>query len=86
MSSAQSGNKALAVRLSEWSFGEVGRLRVRNVHHNRKGEKESSNTYTITDTVVSINRVSVLTKLYILPQSSFQELKIHMSKVTKILE
>ncbi|KAJ8725387.1 hypothetical protein PYW08_003570 [Mythimna loreyi] len=52
VSSAQSGNKALAVRLSEWAFGERGRLRVRNVHHNRQGDKESSNTYTITDTVV----------------------------------
>uniref|UniRef100_A0A2A4JLB9 Dolichyl-diphosphooligosaccharide--protein glycosyltransferase 48 kDa subunit n=1 Tax=Heliothis virescens TaxID=7102 RepID=A0A2A4JLB9_HELVI len=52
VSSAQSGNKALAVRLSEWSFGERGRLRVRNVHHHRQGEKDSSNTYTITDTVV----------------------------------
>ncbi|KAJ8722967.1 hypothetical protein PYW07_004147 [Mythimna separata] len=52
VSSAQSGNKALAVRLSEWSFGERGRLRVRNVNHNRQGDKQSSNTYTITDTVV----------------------------------
>ncbi|XP_047021906.1 dolichyl-diphosphooligosaccharide--protein glycosyltransferase 48 kDa subunit [Helicoverpa zea] len=52
VSSAQSGNKALAVRLSEWAFGERGRLRVRNVHHHRQGEKDSSNTYTITDTVV----------------------------------
>ncbi|XP_013139241.1 PREDICTED: dolichyl-diphosphooligosaccharide--protein glycosyltransferase 48 kDa subunit [Papilio polytes] len=47
-----SGNKALAVHLSEWAFGERGRLRVRRVHHNREGETESSNTYTITDTVV----------------------------------
>lgn len=54
MSAAQSGNKALSVRLSQWAFGERGRLRVRNVDHHREGEKESSNTYTITDTVVSI--------------------------------
>ncbi|KAF9822414.1 hypothetical protein SFRURICE_017689 [Spodoptera frugiperda] len=52
VSSAQSGNKALSVRLSQWAFGERGRLRVRNVDHHREGEKESSNTYTITDTVV----------------------------------
>lgn len=54
VTAAQSGNKALAVRLSEWAFGERGRLRVRNVNHNRQGEKKSSNTYTITDTVVSM--------------------------------
>ncbi|KAM3961729.1 dolichyl-diphosphooligosaccharide--protein glycosyltransferase non-catalytic subunit Ost48 [Aphomia sociella] len=47
-----SGNKALAVHLSQWVFGEQGRLRVGSVQHNREGEKESSNTYTITDTVV----------------------------------
>ncbi|CAK1582197.1 unnamed protein product [Parnassius mnemosyne] len=47
-----SGNKALAVHLSEWAFGERGRLRVRRVHHHRQGESQSSNTYTITDTVV----------------------------------
>lgn len=47
-----SGNKALAIHLSEWAFGERGQLRVRRVHHHRQGEKESSNTYTITDTVV----------------------------------
>lgn len=47
-----SGNKALAIHLSQWVFGERGRLRVRSVQHNREGEKESSNTYTITDTVV----------------------------------
>ncbi|XP_026329189.1 dolichyl-diphosphooligosaccharide--protein glycosyltransferase 48 kDa subunit [Hyposmocoma kahamanoa] len=47
-----SGNKALAVHLSEWAFGERGRLRVRRVHHHRQGDKGSSDTYTITDTVV----------------------------------
>ncbi|XP_045446009.1 dolichyl-diphosphooligosaccharide--protein glycosyltransferase 48 kDa subunit [Melitaea cinxia] len=47
-----SGNKALAIHLSEWAFGERGQLRVRRVHHHRQGEKESSSTYTITDTVV----------------------------------
>lgn len=52
VTSNQSGNKALSVRLSEWAFGERGRLRVRNVDHHRQGEKESTNTYTITDTVV----------------------------------
>lgn len=52
VSAAQSGNKALSIHLSQWAFGERGRLRVRNVDHHREGEKESSNTYTITDTVV----------------------------------
>ncbi|XP_075969128.1 dolichyl-diphosphooligosaccharide--protein glycosyltransferase non-catalytic subunit Ost48 [Anticarsia gemmatalis] len=52
VTSNQSGNKVLSVRLSEWAFGERGRLRVRSVNHHREGEKESSNTYTITDTVV----------------------------------
>lgn len=54
VTSNQSGNKALSQHLSAWAFGERGRLRVRNVDHHRQGEKESSNTYTITDTVVSI--------------------------------
>ncbi|KAG6448672.1 hypothetical protein O3G_MSEX005642 [Manduca sexta] len=47
-----SGNKFLAIHLSQWAFGERGRLRVRNVNHHRQGEKVSSNTYTIMDTVV----------------------------------
>ncbi|KAL0893547.1 hypothetical protein ABMA27_013737 [Loxostege sticticalis] len=47
-----SGNKALAAHLSAWAFGERGRLRVRNVQHQRQGDKVSTNTYTITDTVV----------------------------------
>ncbi|KAJ2952491.1 hypothetical protein O0L34_g6809 [Tuta absoluta] len=47
-----SGNKNLAVHLSEWAFGSRGRLRVSRVHHHRLGENHSSNTYTITDTVV----------------------------------
>lgn len=50
--SEMSGNRALALHLSEWAFGERGRLRVRSVQHHKQGEKESSNTYTITDTVV----------------------------------
>ncbi|XP_063619985.1 dolichyl-diphosphooligosaccharide--protein glycosyltransferase 48 kDa subunit [Cydia splendana] len=47
-----SGNKALAASLSSWAFGERGRLRVRNVSHKRQGDQHSSDTYTITDTVV----------------------------------
>ncbi|XP_041976854.1 dolichyl-diphosphooligosaccharide--protein glycosyltransferase 48 kDa subunit-like [Aricia agestis] len=50
--SPTSGNRLLATHLSQWAFGERGQLRVRRVHHHRQGEKESSNTYTITDTVV----------------------------------
>ncbi|CAB3234719.1 unnamed protein product [Arctia plantaginis] len=52
VTSNQSGNKALSQHLSAWAFGERGRLRVRNVDHHKEGEKESSNTYTITDSVV----------------------------------
>ncbi|VVC96630.1 unnamed protein product [Leptidea sinapis] len=47
-----SGNKELATHLSAWVFGERGRLRVRRVDHHRQGDNTSSNTYTITDTVV----------------------------------
>ncbi|XP_053625497.1 dolichyl-diphosphooligosaccharide--protein glycosyltransferase 48 kDa subunit [Plodia interpunctella] len=50
--SSPSGNKALAQQLSAWVFGERGRLRVRSVQHTRQGDRHSSNTYTITDTVV----------------------------------
>lgn len=50
---ALSGNKALAVSLSAWAFGERGVVRVRSVTHHRQGDKETTNTYTITDTVVS---------------------------------
>ncbi|XP_013197618.1 dolichyl-diphosphooligosaccharide--protein glycosyltransferase 48 kDa subunit [Amyelois transitella] len=46
------GNKALAQHLSAWVFGERGRLRVRNVQHMRQDDQKTSNTYTITDTVV----------------------------------
>lgn len=48
----QSGNKVLSTRLTEWAFGERGRLRVGKVDHHKKGETGSSDTYTITDTVV----------------------------------
>ncbi|XP_038215633.1 dolichyl-diphosphooligosaccharide--protein glycosyltransferase 48 kDa subunit [Zerene cesonia] len=47
-----SGNKELAVHLSQWAFGERGQLRVGRVHHHRQGDSESTNTYTIMDTVV----------------------------------
>ncbi|XP_032514157.2 dolichyl-diphosphooligosaccharide--protein glycosyltransferase 48 kDa subunit [Danaus plexippus] len=50
--SALSGNKQLSIHLSQWVFGERGQLRVQSVHHQRQGDKKSSNTYTITDTVV----------------------------------
>lgn len=53
---AVSGNRALAVHLSEWVFGERGRLRVRRVTHYREDDKQTTNTYTITDSVVSITR------------------------------
>lgn len=51
-----SGNKALAIHLSEWAFGERGQLRVRRVQHHREGENQSSTTYTITETVVSTHQ------------------------------
>ncbi|CAK1552640.1 unnamed protein product [Leptosia nina] len=50
--SDESGNKELAINLSQWVFGERGQLRVKQVHHHRQGEDNSSDTYTIIDTVV----------------------------------
>ncbi|GBP66572.1 Dolichyl-diphosphooligosaccharide--protein glycosyltransferase 48 kDa subunit [Eumeta japonica] len=47
-----SGNKALAMHLSEWAFGERGRLRVSRVEHRRDGETATTNTYTIMDNVI----------------------------------
>ncbi|XP_045785724.1 dolichyl-diphosphooligosaccharide--protein glycosyltransferase 48 kDa subunit [Maniola jurtina] len=49
---AVSGNKALAAHLSEWVFGERGQLRVRRVTHYREDDKQTTSTYTITDSVV----------------------------------
>lgn len=51
----RSGNKHLAISLSQWVFGERGQLRARDVTHRKEGESTSTNTYTITDNVVSIH-------------------------------
>ncbi|XP_037973707.2 dolichyl-diphosphooligosaccharide--protein glycosyltransferase 48 kDa subunit [Plutella xylostella] len=50
--SAQSGNKALALSLAEWALGSRGRLRVRSVSHRREGDTGSTDTYTITESVI----------------------------------
>ena len=49
----KSGNQDLALSLSEWVFKDKGVLRVGEVKHHRKGEKEPPIAYTINDDVVS---------------------------------
>ncbi|XP_030380730.1 dolichyl-diphosphooligosaccharide--protein glycosyltransferase 48 kDa subunit [Scaptodrosophila lebanonensis] len=49
----QSGNRAVAEAISQWVFGESGRLRVASVQHNKEGERNPpEQAYTITDPVV----------------------------------
>ncbi|XP_034118948.1 dolichyl-diphosphooligosaccharide--protein glycosyltransferase 48 kDa subunit [Drosophila sulfurigaster albostrigata] len=49
----QAGNQAVAEAISQWVFGESGRLRVASVQHNKEGEKNPpEQAYTITDPVV----------------------------------
>ena len=49
----KSGNQELALSLSEWVFKDKGVLRVGEVKHHNKGEKEPPAAYTINDNVVS---------------------------------
>ncbi|XP_037936385.1 dolichyl-diphosphooligosaccharide--protein glycosyltransferase 48 kDa subunit [Teleopsis dalmanni] len=52
-SSKQSGNQDVAISISKWVFGEVGRLRVTSVAHHKEGEQQPpEQAYTITDPVV----------------------------------
>lgn len=53
MESSKSGNKDVALAISQWVFKEHGQLRVRSVKHHKAGEKEAPNDYTIMDNVVS---------------------------------
>ncbi|KAH8274780.1 hypothetical protein KR026_005329 [Drosophila bipectinata] len=49
----QAGNRAVADSISQWVFGETGRLRVGSVQHNKEGERlPPEQAYTITDPVV----------------------------------
>lgn len=49
----QAGNRAVSEAISQWVFGESGRLRVASVHHNKEGEiNPPEQAYTITDPVV----------------------------------
>ena len=48
----QTGNRDLAVSLSQWVFKEKGVLRVGTVKHHRVGESTAPTAYTIMDEVV----------------------------------
>lgn len=48
----KSSNQAVTESISKWVFGEVGRLRVASVTHNKQGEKQPPQAYTITEPVV----------------------------------
>ncbi|KAH8291640.1 hypothetical protein KR018_008360 [Drosophila ironensis] len=49
----QAGNRAVAEAISQWVFGETGRLRVGSVQHHKEGERvPPEQAYTITDPVV----------------------------------
>jgi hypothetical protein len=50
----KSGNEDLAVSLAQWVFKEKGVLRVGVVKHNKEGEKEPPQAYTVYDMVVSM--------------------------------
>ncbi|XP_061197195.1 dolichyl-diphosphooligosaccharide--protein glycosyltransferase 48 kDa subunit-like isoform X3 [Saccostrea echinata] len=47
----KSGNEDLAISLSQWVFKEKGVLRVGAVKHNKQGEKEPPQAYTVYDMV-----------------------------------
>lgn len=47
-----SGNRAVGESISQWVFGEVGRLRVASVEHHKEGEKSPPAAYTITEPAV----------------------------------
>lgn len=49
----KSGNEDLALSLTQWVFKEKGVLRVGAVKHNKQGEKEPPQAYTVFDMVVS---------------------------------
>lgn len=55
-----SGNKDLAVALSQWVFKERGVLRVGEVKHHKVGEKTPPHAYTINDDVVYSIEIEML--------------------------
>lgn len=48
----KSGNQDVSVSISQWVFGEVGRIRVVSVEHHKAGETNPPQAYTINDPVV----------------------------------
>lgn len=48
----RAGNQDLALNLADWVFKSRGVLRVGDVKHHKKGEKEPPQAYTIFDIVV----------------------------------
>jgi len=48
----KSGNQDVALSISKWVFGEVGRIRVVNVEHHKAGETVPPQAYTITEPVI----------------------------------
>lgn len=51
--SDKSGNQDLAMNLAQWVFKEKGVLRVGTVKHNKKGEANPPQAYTVYEEVVS---------------------------------
>lgn len=52
MIATNSGNKYVAIAISQWVFKEHGELRVKSVKHHKEGEKVAPKDYTIMDNVV----------------------------------
>lgn len=48
----KSGNQDVAISISKWVFGEVGRIRVVAVDHHKAGETAPPQSYTITEPVI----------------------------------
>jgi oligosaccharyltransferase complex subunit beta len=48
----KSGNLNVINAISKWCFKEVGQIRIKSVKHHKEGEKESYESYTISEPVV----------------------------------
>lgn len=57
----KSGNQEVATAIGKWVFGEVGRLRVVSIEHNKVGESEAPQSYTIIDPVIYTIAIEELT-------------------------
>lgn len=49
-----SGNRNVAIAISQWVFKDMGQLRVRKVNHHKEGEQNPPEAYTVMENVVSI--------------------------------